>query len=84
MNECPECGSDKIVKDAALKELGDYSAEYTLRVAVDKNPDAWIFKERARSEVRAELCGDCGFIQAYAADPHSLWTAYQISLSDVE
>ena len=84
MNECPDCGSEKIVKDAFLKDLGDYSAEHTLRVAVDRNPDAWIFKERSRSEVRAEVCGSCGFLQAYATDPDALWTAYQTSLSDVE
>ena len=84
MNECPECGSEKIVKDAALKEMGDYAAENTLRVAVDRNPDAWVFKERVRNEVRAEVCGACGFVQTYATDPDLLWRAYQSSLSDVE
>jgi hypothetical protein len=46
-------------------------------VAVDESPDAFIFKKRVFSEVDADVCGECGFIQFYAKDPEALWTAYQ-------
>ena len=84
MNECPECGSEKIVKNAVMHDRGDYNAEGVLQVAVDQNPAAWVFKERVRSDVRADVCGDCGFLQPYASDPEDLWEAYQKIRSDVE
>ena len=84
MNECPECGSDKIVKSAAMQDRGDYNAEGVLQVTVDQNPEAWVFKERVRSNIRADVCGDCGFLQTYATDPELLWEAYQSIRSDVE
>ena len=84
MNECPECGSDRIVKSAVMHDRGDYNAEGVLQVAVDQNPSAWVFKERIRSDVRAEVCGDCGFLRQYASDPEELWNAYQKNRSDVE
>jgi len=85
MKECPECGSEKIVKNAILKDLGpNVGAEYTLRVCVDQKPDAFIFKQRVHSGVRAEVCGECGYLQPFATEPRDLWTAYQTSLLDVE
>ncbi len=67
-----------------MHDLGDYSAEHTLRVAVDKKPEAWLLKKRTHSYLRAEICADCGFVQVYATDPAALWDAYQTSLSNVE
>ena len=84
MNECPECGSSNIVKNAVMHDRGDYNAEGVLQVAVDKDPKAWVFKDRVHSSVRAEVCGDCGFLQPYATDPEQLWSAYQQSISEVE
>jgi predicted RNA-binding Zn-ribbon protein involved in translation (DUF1610 family) len=84
MNECPECGSDRIVKNAVMHDRGDYNAEGVLQVAVDQNPGAWVFKERVRSNLKAEVCGDCGFLQPYATDPQELWDAYQKVRSDIE
>ena len=84
MNECPECGSEKIVKNAVLKDIGETYAEFTLRVSVDQNPDALIFRKRVHSNVRAEVCGECGYLRPFAAEPRDLWNAYQTSISDVE
>jgi hypothetical protein len=84
MNECPECGSDKIVKNAPMQDRGDYNAEGVLQVSVDQNPEAWVFKERIRSNIKADVCGDCGFLQTYATDPIQLWEAYQNIRSGIE
>ena len=84
MNECHDCGSEKIVKNAVMHDRGDYNADGVLQVAVDQYPAAWVFKERVRSDVRADVCGDCGFLQPYASDPEDLWDAYQKIRSDVE
>lgn len=77
MRNCPECNSPYIVKDVIALDRGDHNAGFSLTVAVDENPDAWVFKSRNYSETRAEVCGHCGYIQFFALDPALLWTAYQ-------
>ena len=84
MNECPECGSEKIVKKALLIEQGENYMERSPQIVVFEKPDAMLFRGKTRSSVRAEICGDCGFIQTYATEPRKLWTAYQTSISDIE
>jgi ribosomal protein S27AE len=84
MKECPECGSEKIIKNAVLREQGQSYVDMSPRVVVFENPDAIIFKRGNHSALRAEVCGKCGYIQTYATDPQGLWMAYQSSLSDVE
>ena len=75
--KCEKCGSDKIVPQAKVIDRGDYSAEYELTLAVDENPEAFMFKQRIYSGVTAKVCGNCGFIEFYADNPQSLYSAYQ-------
>jgi hypothetical protein len=77
MEKCPNCNSEKIIQNAKAIDRGDSNANLIFRVAVDESPDAFIFKKRVFSEVDADVCGECGFIQFYAKDPEALWTAYQ-------
>jgi hypothetical protein len=84
MNECPECGSNRIIKDIHIKEQGENYADLTLRAVYFENPDAWIFKKGIHSDIRAEVCADCGLLRTYAADPERLWSAYLAKNSDVE
>lgn len=81
MKECPECGSDKIVRGAKLRP-GE--SVMKVNVVVFENPDALLFKNAVSSRVKVSICGDCGFIRAYAEEPGQLWIAYKTSLSDVE
>lgn len=74
MKSCPECRSEKIVKDAYTSDYGDGAQ---VRIAVDEEPEALILKKRKYSEVRAEVCADCGNVQLYAKMPDVLWSAYQ-------
>ncbi|MBS1796588.1 MAG: hypothetical protein JSS81_22335 [Acidobacteria bacterium] len=77
MKKCPECNSDKIVKNVIVIDRGDHNSTHFLRVAVDEEPDALIFKHRSYSDVRAEVCAFCGYVGFYAENPQILWTAYQ-------
>lgn len=74
---CEKCGSDKIIPQAKVIDRGDYSVQGDLTVAVDENPEAFIFKQRTDSTVTAKVCGNCGFMELYATNPQSLFSAYQ-------
>ena len=77
MKKCPECDSDKIIKDALIIDRGDANSDHILQVAVDEKPNASFFKQRLYSNVKADVCADCGYTAFYAANPEILWTAYQ-------
>ncbi len=80
MKECPECGSEKIVKNAEISTAGSGTA----RVSFHQNPSAAFFTGSVVSGTRADVCGDCGLIQLFAMDPRKIWDAYQNTRSDVE
>ena len=73
---CPRCGSDAVIPDARLVDRGDGDARHTLEVGLVRQPDAMLVKHEERVAVRAQVCGDCGFVELYAADPAKLWGAY--------
>jgi hypothetical protein len=73
MKKCPECSSEKIIKNAETINTDNSQ----LKIAVAAQPDALIMKKRTYSDVRAELCADCGYVRFYATDPKELWSAYQ-------
>lgn len=73
---CEKCGSDKIVPQAKVIDRGDYNAAGNITLSVDENPEAFMFKQRVYSSVTAKVCGDCGFIEFYADEPESLYSAY--------
>lgn len=77
MKNCLECGSEKIVPEVKVIDRGHGHSTYNFTVAVDENPDAFIFKQRNYSDVKAKVCADCGFIGFYATDPKLLWQIYQ-------
>ena len=82
MKKCPECESERIIKDALALDRGDYNANVGFQVAVDEKPEAFMFKQRITSTTNVEICGDCGYIQFYAKNPESLWLAYQNRLNN--
>jgi hypothetical protein len=83
MKKCPDCHSEKIIKNAKAIDRGGNNVNLDLSVAVDEFPDAFMFKERSYSAVVVDVCGECGFLQFYAKDPKALWTAYQNQLKNV-
>ena len=79
MKKCPECGSEKIVKDAFTQTIDGGN----LSIAVDEHPNNLIMKTRRLSSVSVQVCGDCGFVQFFAKFPAMLWTAYQNQINNI-
>ncbi|MGI8669856.1 MAG: hypothetical protein ACR2J3_08405 [Aridibacter sp.] len=77
MKNCLECGSEKIIKNAHVFDRGDGDGKHNFEVYIDESPDALIFKDRIYHSIRAEICGDCGFVHFFANHPKSLSDAYQ-------
>jgi len=77
MKECHDCGSKRIIEGARAVDRGHYHSEHPLKVAVDEDPLAFIFKQTAESNCTADICADCGYIGFHALSPETLWNAYQ-------
>ena len=68
-NLCPKCGSSEIINDA---EVRDYDASSYRRLSVYvalKNPEGGFLKKTTESgELRASVCGGCGYTELYATN----------------
>ena len=58
---CAKCGSAKIIPDVTVSDQGQNSDGQS-KVVVFGNPGALVFKDRRYGEVKADICGDCGYI----------------------
>lgn len=79
VEKCAKCGLEVIQRAMVV----DYSkrGEQHLNVRVDADPEAIMFKQAARSEVRAYICGSCGYIELYAEKPEELYRASQSAVA---
>ena len=77
---CVRCGSDAVIPDAFLGAK-DLTSALRLQVGVYTKPEALMMKGPVRTDVRVQVCGDCGFIETFASDPRALWEAYVQRLS---
>lgn len=73
---CLKCGSDAMIPDVRLIDRGDADYRKPAEVGVATKPDATLFKGEVRVGTSAMVCGDCGFVELYAADPVTLWEAH--------
>ncbi len=78
---CPKCGSSEWIPDLTLESkgavgIGDVVAQ------VECHPHALLFKGLIRSPLKATVCGNCGFTELYANDPHDLLAAYRMGQSE--
>ena len=76
---CEICGSNDIIPDVRIMDQGQYS-DGKLHVAVFGNPEALVFKDRLRSELKAHVCGECGHTELKVTNPHALYRKYKESL----
>ena len=76
---CTRCGSDALIPDAFFYAEG-YGAS-KLSVGVYKKPEAMMMKGPVRTDLKLSVCGDCGHVEAEAADFRALWEAYVERLS---
>ncbi len=73
---CLKCGSDAVIPDVRLIDRREGNARMPAELGVETKPDALMFTGEVRVSTRAQVCGDCGFVEVYAADPRTLWDAY--------
>jgi hypothetical protein len=77
LSECPRCGARKVIPGVrVLDRDGDYGAK-NLSVRLDRNPAALIFKGSEIVDLRANVCGLCGYAELYATNPAALWAAHE-------
>lgn len=81
---CARCGSSKIIPRARAVDGDHGSTVGSLHVAVARDPDAIFFKGEERIDTYARVCGECGFVELFAKDPHALYEAYLIARSTPE
>lgn len=77
VSTCPKCGSEKIIPRVHVKDRNDDSFDQRLTAVVDEYPKARVFKSPIESTLRANICGNCGFVEFYADSPGALWRAYE-------
>jgi predicted nucleic-acid-binding Zn-ribbon protein len=79
--KCSKCGSTAIVPRAMVADRNQ-NGEYDLRLRVDAQPSAMVFKHAARSAVHACVCSSCGYVEFYADDPKALYDAFLAAQQD--
>jgi predicted nucleic-acid-binding Zn-ribbon protein len=73
---CPKCESSKIVPRAHVLDRGEKNLPRHLQVAVERKPEAWLFRGAVTSNVYATICGACGYTEFYVEDPADVYSAY--------
>jgi predicted nucleic-acid-binding Zn-ribbon protein len=75
MEACTKCRSTQVITDGVIF---DTTRNSTVRLAAgfQKDPSAWIFTGDVRAEIRAVICGACGFMELFANDALRLYEAY--------
>ena len=73
---CLKCGSDAMVPDVRLIDRGESDMRKPAEVGLATKPDAILFKGEVRVGTAAQVCGDCGFVEVYATEPHKIWDAH--------
>lgn len=68
--QCPKCESKKILVGGRVIDKASQSGPaLDLELAVNKNPDAVLFKGEERFTIRAWVCADCGYTELYTDNP---------------
>lgn len=76
---CEICGSNHIIPEVHILDQGQYS-NGKLQVMVCGNPDALVFKDTLKSELKAHVCGECGHTELKVTNPNALYRKYKDSL----
>ena len=60
--KCIQCQSERLVHNAKAVDYIDFGVKRPLKLELDSNPDAWVFKGTTAGELNATVCADCGFV----------------------
>ena len=72
---CLVCGSDKIMADVSLRDEGAYAAPEH-RITIARNPNALFNRGAISSQMRAHICGACGYAAMFIESPARMYAAY--------
>ena len=75
VDKCSKCGSSAVVQRAMVADRNQ-NTENDLKLRVDAEPSAIVFKKAARSALHAFVCGSCGYVEFYADNPKELYDAF--------
>jgi predicted nucleic-acid-binding Zn-ribbon protein len=79
-NRCPKCESRKILTDGrVIDKASKGGPALDLELAVNKDPDALLFKGEERFAIRAWVCAGCGYTELYTENAGA---AYNIARGD--
>lgn len=70
MAKCPKCGYTERLEGLRVMTGGESFSD--LRVETYRKPGALVFKGAVSSNLKAEVCGVCGYTELYAAEPGAL------------
>jgi len=74
--QCPRCDSERLIHDAKVEDRSK-NGRHKLEVLVGFNdPEALLFTDPIRAELRAMICGDCGWVGLFVREPELLWDAW--------
>lgn len=79
MNQCPKCRSEKIIPYVQIFDRVGHSIR--LGVKVFEHPEALVFKGAHAADLRARVCGECGYVESYVENPQELYSAYLTGLT---
>ena len=60
--KCLQCDSERLVKDVRVVDQTDIGVKFDLKLEVERNPEAWIFKGVEEGVLKANVCAECGFV----------------------
>ena len=75
---CPKCQSSEVVDDVRVDDRGESNVTRSMRLTVYQKPGAVVFKGRVHSDVKARVCGSCGYVELFATDPAVLLEAARV------
>jgi hypothetical protein len=69
---CAKCGSSKIIPKASVVD----GHRFDQRIVVDGDPHIMIIKNRLYGTLSARVCGQCGHVELFVANPEELYEHY--------
>jgi hypothetical protein len=77
IRSCSRCGSDKVIPNAKVEDRTEH-LRHQLEVLVGyHHPDALVFTDPIRTDLRCSICGVCGHVDLFVDDADRLWQAYK-------
>lgn len=76
---CTKCGAQQVMPDLRILDQDGEFHSRSLSLQIHRNPYAMIFKGEEVVDLRANVCGNCGYTELYATNPGLLWDTFNES-----